>query len=519
MKSDPEEARSQRAALRSQLACVAGVALVVLGAVVIMGWLVRSEALVRVQPGLAAMKFNTAVLFVLLGAAAATAAGGLRRTGVGLASACLVFAGLINLQHLLGRSLGIDTLFNIPFSIRPGEIPGRISVYTCSAFMLLGLGLVLRERARTSHSALAMAIIAAGAVQLLTVAGLLGYATGYRLPLSGSTNMALHTAIGLLTGSWAVVGLVWPERNGGRSLGMAILMSTPAIASALGLGVALFVLTALPGDGSPSRDAPVLPMLTIVAVAVCLAAGAALAARVGFARAAALRAINDQLTTEIAQRKELESAQRLLVSELDHRVRNTLQQVLSLAQSTAQGVGTVEQFNTVFGERVRALSRAHQALASHRWNDVDLREFLLAVLEPFAVGPNARIHFEGDPVMVPARASTPLCMAYYELAANASRHGALSVAGGRVDVTWRRIVNGSARVEITWQERGGPPLQAASRDGFGLTLIRGMIPHELGGKADVEFRPEGLRCVLSFTISRGGGVESHSPEHGSRVAG
>ena len=447
-----EEARVRGRAQRAQLAGAAGLGLIVLGSVVIVGWLVRSEPLVRVQPGLAAMKFNTAVLFVLLGAAAVAAAAGVRRVGMAAAFLCVLLAGVINLQHLLGRSLGDDTLFNLPFTIRQGEIPGRISIYTCSAFMLLGLGLLLRGRARDDRAAQAFAMLACGAVQLLTVAGLIGYATGHRLPLSGGTNMAVHTGLGLLVGAWAVMGLVWPERNGGRSLGMAILMSTPAIASALGLAVALFVLAALPGDGSPARDAPVLPMLMFVAVAACLAAGAALAARVGFARADALRAVNEQLTAEINQRKQLESAQRLLVSELDHRVRNTLQQVLSLANSTAHGVGTVEQFNNVFGERVRALSRAHQALAAHRWNDVDLRQFLLAVLEPFAVGLTPSIRFDGEPVTVPARATTSLCMAYYELAANASRHGALSVPGGRVDVAWRRIVNGAERVEIVWQE-------------------------------------------------------------------
>lgn len=488
-------------AVRARLAGAAGVGLVVLGSVVIVGWLVRSEPLVRVQPGLAAMKFNTAVLFVLLGAAATAAAAGFRRIAMTAACLCLLLSGWVNLQHLLGRSLGIDTLFNVPFTSRPGEIPGRISVYTCSAFMLLSLGLVLRERARDRRAAQVIAMLACGAVQLLTVAGLIGYATGHRLPLSGGTNMAVHTGIGLLVGSWAVMGLVWPERNGSRSLGLALLMSTPAIASTLGLAVAVFVLAALPGDGSPARDAPVLPMLMFGSVSACLAAGAALAARVGFARAAALRAVNEQLNAEIAHRKQLESAQRLLVSELDHRVRNTLQQVLSLANSTAQGVCTVEQFNNVFGERVRALSRAHQALAAHRWSDVDLRRFLLAVLEPFAAGPNPCIHLHGDPVTVPARATTPLCMAYYELAANASRHGALSVPGGRVEVSWRRHDDESSRVEIVWQERGGPPPPTSHRDGFGLTLIRGMVPHELGGRADVEFRPEGLRCVLSFSTS------------------
>jgi two-component sensor histidine kinase len=515
-----EESRIRNRAVRAQLAGAAGVGLIVLGSVVIVGWLVRSEPLVRVQPGLAAMKFNTAVLFVLLGAAVTAAAAGLRRLAMAAACLCLLLSGLINLQHFIGRSLGVDTLFNVPFTVRPGEIPGRISIYTCSAFMLLALGLMLRERTRDRRAAQVMAMLACGAVQVLTVAGLVGYATGHRLPLSGGTNMAVHTGIGLLVGSWAVMGLVWPERNGSRSLGLAILMSTPAIASALGLAVALFVLAALPGDGSPARDAPVLPMLLFVAVSACLAAGAALAARVGFARAEFLRAVNEQLNAEITQRKQLESAQRLLVAELDHRVRNTLQQVLSLANSTAQSVGTVEQFNNVFGERVRALSRAHQALAAHRWNDVDLRRFLLAVLEPFAAGPNPRIHLDGDPVTVPARATTPLCMAYYELAANASRHGALSVPGGRVEISWRRVDDESCRVEIVWQERGGPPPAPAHRDGFGLTLIRGMIPHELGGRADVEFRPEGLRCVLTFsTLSPGAAASAVISRHGSLAAG
>jgi two-component sensor histidine kinase len=262
----------------------------------------------------------------------------------------------------------------------------------------------------------------------------------------------------------------------------------------------MWVFVGAAGRGTPVHERPVWSAVAVLAVAACLVTAGMILARVGFQRAATLRDANAQLLAEIAHREVLESEQRLLVRELDHRVRNTLAQVLSLAESTAQGTGNLEQFNTAFGQRIRALSRAHGVLTNSRWADTDLKTFLSAVLEPFVSGPDPSIVLEGETVMIPARASTPLCMVYYELAANAARHGALSVPGGRVELTWRKLSNGHECVEIRWKERDGPPVRSALREGFGIALIRTIIPHELGGRTDLRFEPDGVECIVAFEL-------------------
>lgn len=480
---------------------IGGAALVALGAVVCVGWLVHSRRLVQVHPDLAAMKFNSALCFALLGLSIVLWANRKSVASMLGAGACLLLSGAELAQQVFGVSLGVDTLFVYPFTYREGETPGRISFYTSVSFVGLSLAVLAQRRSRRSVSVLVAVFTVSAGVQVLTSVGLIGYASGFRLPSAGGTNMAVHTALGLLGASWAVLGVNWPhEQPRPRSLLHAVL-ATPVAATIFVLIILGWVFAATPIGVDRTPQQPVWPVVTLLAVVASMIAAAVLLARVGFERAAVLRAANDRLLAEIVQREELESQQRLLVRELDHRVRNTLAQVLSLAESTAQGAESVREFNSVFGERIRALSRAHSVLANNRWANADLREFLAAVLEPFVRGEHAPIRLSGDPVTIPARASTPLCMVYYELAANAARHGALSTTGGHVELSWRRIVNGAAVVEIGWRERGGPAVPASPREGFGVSLVRTMVPHELGGSSELSFRPEGVECLVRFAIA------------------
>jgi two-component sensor histidine kinase len=460
----------------------------------------RSPRIVQIQPGLAAMKFNTALLFLLVGASVTMWALRWIKASTVVAGAALLLSGLIVAQYPLGRSLGVDTLFHEPFLVRDGETPGRISPYTSGSFVAIAMAMLAARWSAGRGGALVLAVMLCAGVQLLACAQLVGYATGHRLPLAGGTSMALHTALGLLTAAWAVLGVNWASAMSGKRRELGLLLVAPVAASLFGVALALVVLSKLAGTVETGPNPPVLPIVTILAVAACITAAGLMAARVGFDRAATLRVANERLLEEIAHRERLESAQRLLVRELDHRVRNTLAQVLSLAENTAQTSPDVKQFNDMFGQRIRALSRAHSVLANSRWTDVDLRGFLGSVLEPFATGGEPRIRIEGEPVMIPARACTPLCMVYYELAANAARHGSLSRPGGWVELSWRRITNGTAQLEVLWRERGGPAVAPQTREGFGMSLIRTMIPHELGGKTTISFNPEGVQCLVSFDL-------------------
>jgi two-component sensor histidine kinase len=340
------------------------------------------------------------------------------------------------------------------------------------------------------------------AIMVLTCAALIGYATGHRLPLSGGTTMAFHTSMAFLVLSWGVLAVVCPTTHGQSATLINVLLSIPIGATTLGVSVALWLLPAVSGNHGTDSTRPVGPVVAVLTVTACMITASLMAARLGFGRAALMRTANTRLRDEIAQREQIESAQRLLVSELDHRVRNTLSQVLALAESTVQTAGTVEQYHTRFRDRIRALSRAHSVLARTHRSDADLGEFLRAVLEPFAANGEVRIRLDGPPTLIPSRATTALCVVFYELAANAAKHGSLRAPNGHVDLTWRLFGGNPETLEIEWRETGGPPITGMPGEGFGTDLIRNIVPHELGGKTELTFAPEGVRCRVRLELRR-----------------
>jgi two-component sensor histidine kinase len=111
--------------------------------------------------------------------------------------------------------------------------------------------------------------------------------------------------------------------------------------------------------------------------------------------------------------------------------------------------------------------------------------------------------FNGPEVRMGANASTTLGMILHELTTNASKYGALSAAGGRVEVSWESFADEPASqqlVRLTWIERGGPPVDACRPAGFGTSFITRSVEYELAGKSVLELAPEGLRCVMTFPI-------------------
>lgn len=211
--------------------------------------------------------------------------------------------------------------------------------------------------------------------------------------------------------------------------------------------------------------------------------------------------------TDISERRRAEQHQRLLLRELDHRVKNTLATVLALSDLTMDHAATLEQFREAFTGRIQAMARTHEALSRARWRDVAFDEVVSLVLAPLVASDGARITSGGDAVRVTAMAMTPLALALNELGTNALKHGALSRRGGGVAITWRILDDGD--FVLTWVERDGPPAGAPARRGTGLRLIRGLIEHELEGHVSVDFAPEGLSCRIAIpaaAISDSGAV-------------
>lgn len=202
--------------------------------------------------------------------------------------------------------------------------------------------------------------------------------------------------------------------------------------------------------------------------------------------------------TEITERKRAEEQQRILVAELNHRVKNILAIVQSVAGQTLRSSPSLNAFNATFAGRIKALSIAHDILTQTRWIGIGLNELLAAVLAPYRG--DARVALQGPPVMLPARVVTPLSMAIHELATNASKYGALSGPRGTVSISWEVRHDGISEVEMTWSEQGGPKVERAGSSGFGTRLIQRVVAYDLDGNVDLSFAPDGVCGVLRFPL-------------------
>lgn len=189
--------------------------------------------------------------------------------------------------------------------------------------------------------------------------------------------------------------------------------------------------------------------------------------------------------------------QRLLLDELNHRVKNTLATVQAIARQTLRGALTPEDFARAFEARLLALSQTHNALTDSQWAGAGLRQILAQELAPYDP---ARIAMDGPDVNLPARVALSLGMVFHELATNAAKYGALSVETGRLLLTWRAEPPGMLSFE--WREAGGPAVAAPSRRGFGSRLIERSIGAELRGQVAIDYAPEGLACRFTVSLDR-----------------
>jgi two-component sensor histidine kinase len=220
-------------------------------------------------------------------------------------------------------------------------------------------------------------------------------------------------------------------------------------------------------------------------------------------RTADLQRTNKALLAEIAERKQAEARQRLLVDELNHRVKNTLTTVQSVAMQMMRGSEPPERFYQAFRARLLALSHAHDLLTRGAWQSASLRDLLRQMLAPYTTGDRPRIMFAGPDVHLSPNAAVDLAMAFHELATNAAKHGALSVPGGRIAISWTADGSGDTGViHLLWAERGGPTVQPPARRGFGLRLIERGLAHELKAEVRLDFAPAGLECRIRLPLSR-----------------
>lgn len=207
------------------------------------------------------------------------------------------------------------------------------------------------------------------------------------------------------------------------------------------------------------------------------------------------------LTRDITQRKQAERQQRLLIDELNHRVKNTLATVQSLMIQSASGASDLSQYRKALEARIIALSHAHDQLSRCNWDRVDVKELAAAGLAPY----EGHIAVTGDMTLVPPKSALMLSLAFHELADNAARFGALSTPEGKVDLNWHVQDDGErSRFHLTWLESGGPTVGPRQRKGFGSRLVERGFATELSGAARMDFIPTGLLCTIEFPLEHVG---------------
>ncbi len=232
----------------------------------------------------------------------------------------------------------------------------------------------------------------------------------------------------------------------------------------------------------------------------------------GLAVASLLMLVARLLTTQAMEDErtlnwlhEQNSIRNSLTRELNHRVKNTLANVLSIIALTRRRADNINDFASGLDGRIRALSATHDLLTQSEWNTTPVEAVVDAELAPYAQGNDTMIDRSGPDVELAPNDALSLGMALHELATNAAKYGALSTQGGCVSIKWDLVEDNLAR--LNWVETGGPPVAQARSRGFGTDLIEKIVAHELRHPVNLTFAPSGVTCTLLVPVRRRGAFQ------------
>lgn len=206
--------------------------------------------------------------------------------------------------------------------------------------------------------------------------------------------------------------------------------------------------------------------------------------------------------TDITERRRTEEHLRLVVNELNHRVKNNLAMTQAIAAQTFRGAVDVADAQKKFSDRIMALGQANDLLTGERGAGVLLKGVIEQALQPHC-GDSARLGIEGPDVSLSPKTALSLSLAMHELATNAIKYGAWSSDTGSVAIGWRTYmpVEGGERIHIEWRERGGPVVSQPGRRGFGSRLIERGLSAEMGGEVRMMFESDGLVCAIDAPLT------------------
>ena len=201
----------------------------------------------------------------------------------------------------------------------------------------------------------------------------------------------------------------------------------------------------------------------------------------------------------VTERKRAELHLRLLVNELNHRVKNSLATIQAIANQSFTDGRSLDDARAAFSSRIVTLSEAHDLLTRENWEGAELHDVTMRLASLH--GGVGRFTLNGPAVRLSPKTALSLSMALHELATNAVKYGALSATDGRVDIAWDQVGQpGALRLALTWTERGGPPVTPPESRGFGSRLIERGLAAELSGSADIDFHPDGVVCRIEALL-------------------
>jgi PAS domain S-box-containing protein len=216
----------------------------------------------------------------------------------------------------------------------------------------------------------------------------------------------------------------------------------------------------------------------------------------------------DGLQIDITEHKRAEEHLRLLINELNHRVKNTLATVQSLAAQSFQRLSSHDSDSlcaarSAFEARLFALARGHDVLTRENWEGANLLEVINQASAPYRGHPeeSRRIEMNGPDLRVSPPMALSLSMTLHELCTNALKYGALSTPGGRIDISWSTPSTSTGnRLVMLWEEKGGPPVVPPTRTGFGSRLIQYGLARELNGTVRLVYEPSGVVCTIDVPL-------------------
>jgi len=211
-----------------------------------------------------------------------------------------------------------------------------------------------------------------------------------------------------------------------------------------------------------------------------------------------VKVVRDETRAKLADEQRI-----LLLNELNHRVKNTLATVQSIAEQTLRSAGVESKTRNNLANRLVALSQAHDVLVQQSWAGADLHEIVDKALAPHGHPDRDNLRVDGPPVRLSPRQAVTLSLVLHELVTNAVKYGALTVTEGVIHLSWNTGIDGAGRryLSMLWSESGGPVVSPPEHQGFGTRLIERTFASEEGGRATLSYDPEGVRCVIDLELS------------------